>query len=992
MTQEEYLEQLFGPEGSVGNAVDQTFVAADNSSFEVSNINESVEPSSANDMYLDQLFGDGTASELQTISVGTQQVNALEQVESGWLNNLWGSWNKGIRGGDIATTTFMGMASMDFETLKGWKDATKAWRDGRLRNRDGKLLSEDEMDAFYEESEGLSKDSGLHWQTIEEQIGSTPEEWDAMSHPERMLKLRKNADERAESYDYDEDAWESQLGQFLGVMTTPTLAITMSSKVAIGAYGAVDASLYQYGQQGKVSPITPVLGFVAAPLAIAGVQLATKGVSKGVEKLNKINEEKAMLKEVGAEVDRLSINSPTRETDLIDYSLVPKALENLGISSKVFDDLTIKRGPIKRDGNNVKFNKARKQFNHIMEPISEGIKRINPAIYGKMIGFQQKNMRNSQFVTSLVTPFLSKAFPMINKKILGGGYLNKEQQLALQLKMANASKKTDVDDIISFLKKSGPKGNVLAKDFVEYRKGMDLMYDLRSVVKKKGQKKLGKITGYSPRKVIDNIKWYKTGGEEVGPINKILSEKYGIKDPKLASDDIIKAAINDWLRSTSKNISKAGSGQSRVIKNVKPEQLDAYAKPWQATNNYIRESFQEIEQHQMFGSSVAKNGDLDLTVSDYIAKNIKKLPDANDQVALKELLTAKYINGPQQMSKWVQKVKDLGYISLLGHPTNAVRQIADVASSIYENGLVNAMKGVMATLNRNKMLSPKEMGLIDNVAQDFTSVLGTKRFIDKTFGVTGFRAVDALGKGTLINSTLYKSAKSVKSVKGSKDFMDEYTPFFGVKDTLQAVKDFKAFNKGTLKEPTEMMRNVAFIKLSKFQPIDLMEMPKAYLNMKNGRMMYMLQSFGIKHFNVIRQDVFKELARGNITKGIKNLGYLATVYTTLNMGADKVIDLMLGRDTKLENSFWTNIYRSTGIINKYDMDQLARDGNIYDWVIDTVSPPLDPTMKGMTNIFEIGRNLAVGNNWNANMPKPLEDLNSALPFGKQINAWLYNYK
>ena len=46
----------------------------------------------------------------------------------------------------------------------------------------------------------------------------------------------------------------------------------------------------------------------------------------------------------------------------------------------------------------------------------------------------------------------------------------------------------------------------------------------------------------------------------------------------------------------------------------------------------------------------------------------------------------------------------------------------------------------------------------------------------------------------------------------------------------------------------------------------------------------------------------------------------------------------------------------------------------------------------MENIYEIGRNLAKGNDWNANMPKPLEDLNSALPFGKQINAWLYNYK
>ena len=47
------------------------------------------------------------------------------------------------------------------------------------------------------------------------------------------------------------------------------------------------------------------------------------------------------------------------------------------------------------------------------------------------------------------------------------------------------------------------------------------------------------------------------------------------------------------------------------------------------------------------------------------------------------------------------------------------------------------------------------------------------------------------------------------------------------------------------------------------------------------------------------------------------------------MGADKLIDLAYGRDKTLEETFHTNLYRATGFLSKYDVDQMGRDGKVH---------------------------------------------------------------
>ena len=595
----------------------------------------------------------------------------------------------------------------------------------------------------------------------------------------------------------------------------------------------------------------------------------------------------------------------------------------------------------------------------------------------------------------MVDPFLRKAFR-------SSSAFNKAQKDELWLKMANASSEEDVTGIVKFLHlNGGKKGDGLVKDWKLYRQAMD---DIHAQRVGAGNTGLKKIAGYSPRKIINNRRWY--DGAKLSDrtaIDKILKNKYKINNIDDASEETLQKAVAQLLKGTkSKPIQKAGSASARTREKLTPSQLDSYQQPWNATHKYIKESMEEVQRYKVFGkSNISEDGNLTTTISNFIAKEIAaKRMSGNNLDSLQELLEARFINGPKQMNEHLRKAKDLGYMTLLGHPSNAIRQFGDLAASARENGIINAFKGVYATLGRGQMLTPKQMGLLDNVAEEFASDTATKRGVDAVFKYSGFRAVDALGKGALVNSSIFKAAQQLKSKGGTKKFLDEWSAYLGGSDAAKAADDFKAFNAGTIKKPTPLMKDVAFIKLSKIQPVTLSEMPKGYLNNPNGRMMYMLQSFAMKHVNVIRQDVFKEFTKGNkftaegamnSARAIKNGLQIALYYSSANVGADKAIDLILGRDKKLQNTWHVNLYRATGFLSKYDVDQMARGGDIYEWASAIPVPPLDPVAKGVVEAVQVANNLARGRKWDSDMKKAGQDMWMNVPIiGRLMGAWLYD--
>ena len=926
----------------------------------------------------------------------------IAKTESGsWIQNTLG----GLSIGNLDNMFIAGeryfKGNLNADTLESYDKMSNTARQGLLNMSIPGLI----LNATKAWVSGEPIDT--NWETTLEQLDVTPEQWEAMPLEQRVKDIKKTSvDKRIKLFNPDVNAAEYKVANFAGMVADPLLAVSMAKIPTLAAYGGAEATIYDLGNTGKIDPVNTAIG------TVLGGTLGTV-IQGGLKVYNK-SKAKQLTAAVTNEMNMLAAKSTTNYQ--LPINLYEQAVKNLGLDLKVLND-TFKinkiKSPVSRDtaidalektsretvvkkgGQNV----ITKGLDYIIEPISEGIKRISPRTYGKLKQVERTLFEDSHTYATMVDPFLRKAFRT--------NALTKTQKDKLWLDMSNANSQKDIDDILNFLGGSGKQGTSLVNDFKLYRRAMDDIHAQRVAA---GNTELLKIIGYSPRKIINNKRWYAGAkANEVSAINKILKETYKISDPKEASEATLEKAISKYLKGTkTKNTQQAGSAKPRQKEKLTAKQLNAYQQPWNATHRYIKESMEEVQRYKVFGTkNIDVDGDIDKTIANYIAKELKagKI-SGNDVDSLKEYLTARFINGPKQMNEHLRKAKDLGYMTLLGHPSNAIRQFGDLAAAAYVNGIKNTMKGVISTLNRGKMLTPKEMGLLDNVAEEFASDTATKRGVDAVFKYSGFRSVDALGKGALVNSSIYKAGQQVKSPKGTAKFLDEWSSILGAQDAAKAVDEFKAFNKGTIDTPTPLMKDIAFMQLSKIQPVTLSEMPRGYLNNPNGRMMYMLQSFAMKHVNVIRQDALKDLAINPFnkettsvfsgkgikqrTKALKNLGKLMAFYTTANVGADKIIDMVLNKDTKAEDTWWANFYRSTGFLSKYDVDQMARGGEIYEWATAIPVPPLDPVAKGVVEATQIANNLGRGRRWDSDIKEAGKDMWQNVPIiGRLMANWLY---
>lgn len=847
-------------------------------------------------------------------------------------------------------------------------------------------------------------EEGLNWNSPQEQMGVSEQEWEDMDSSERQVQLFNVSDKANKEYwQPDTDSVGYMISRIGGGLIDPSVAIMMAKPLTIGAYGAADTALIQKGTTGEIDPLTTAYGFGA------GYGLGkTIDVGKKIF-FNKVSSKK-LLQSVEDEMNQVAVEMNIANKDYNGVAIMEQAKNNLGLNTKAGNEMydkALKVNKVKNQKAPASYSDAlisiesasakevfkeggkkpvTKLLDYLVEPISEGIKRISPRAYGKLKKVEREVFQDAHYVTNLTMPFLGKAF----RAKINGGVLTQKQRDKLQLAMANAKNDTDVENINKFLKSTGSKGEALVKDYKSYRDGMSYVYKKRLEA---GNKDLKEIIGYSPRKIVNEQRWIDGApANQRSAIDKILKTKHKTTI-KEADEVLIAKVVSEYLQSTgTKTKAKAGSSKQRVRETITEGQLKAYQHPFNATQRYIKESMEEIQRYKVFGADVIGKDDiLEDTIAKYLAKEIKQgtLKEGKPEEELKRLFQARFINGPKQMLPQLKAMKDLGYMTMLGHPSNAIRQFGDLAASAHVNGVKAATKGFLATIRPGKLMTPKEMGLLDNMAEEFTSSSAIKKGVDTVFKYSGFRSVDALGKGALVNSSIYKAGSQVKTTKGTKEFLDEWSSILGGEDAVKAVSDFKAFNSGKIKKPTNVMKDIAFMKLSKIQPVTLSEMPKGYLNNPNGRMLYMLKSFTMKHINVIRQDITKEAAKGNYMKAAKNFTTLATFYTSMNMGADMMIDVILGRDTKLEDTAWTNFWRSTGFLSKYDVDRLVKDGDVYEFITEYPVPPLGQLYKGGAELGRAGLNIGLGRRWDDGMTSAGKDIYNNIPFvGKIMSAWL----
>ena len=745
-------------------------------------------------------------------------------------------------------------------------------------------------------------------------------------------------------------------------------------------------------------------GLEVPPLADIG--RSTGGTVRGLGNVTATNLKKkiARLEEFGGRTSEGKWKNPSKVQGA--YLDAEKAAQTAQKIRDMKSGVSSPKGPLGRF------------VNEIIEPLSGGLARYNPILLRLLQKLEGNEMRYAQRDFEEVAPFLKQMLPY---QLVGKRVLSKEHVDELHYMMAKASD-GDIDsrrmapraaivEIEKFIRgnaKSVEKGEAMVKNYQSYREVMDRIYRLRNTARREARNKgnelveeLGHLGAYTPIKVKDlgrvedSFKLDTMKNAEYQKMLEARAKQLDTNPDNLKPSDRIE--VLERLRAKEYNPA-AGSSKHRTHLDLTRKELkEDYMDIGAATTKYIKESHQEIHRYNLFGKYLDEDN-MAGTIDNFVGAKMR-----SNQTHLIELLKHRYLWGPRSTHTALQAIKNTGYLTLLAHPVNAARQLGDLALGAYENGLINSVKGLYDSILRRGM-SPREEGMVTNMAHELTEATWGRKTLDWGMKWSGFSYVDALGKGALMNGTIRRISKDVKSIKGVEAIRTKWGAAFG-EDTSKLIDDFRKFNRGEkfynkytgeTDDFSPLMKELAFAQVSKFQPISMLEMPKMWLKAPNGRFLYMLQSFTLKQVNVWRQDVFKELFTkgGNKVKGTQAALRLASFFTLGNMGVDKINDLILGKDRDLEQLFILNLYRNIGLINKYDMDRFSSGGygigagGVVGNVMATFGPPLDPLADGVSTLMGIAMNKAAGRHWAEE--QKWDKLANAVPIiGKIVGAWGY---
>ena len=139
---------------------------------------------------------------------------------------------------------------------------------------------------------------------------------------------------------------------------------------------------------------------------------------------------------------------------------------------------------------------------------------------------------------------------------------------------------------------------------------------------------------------------------------------------------------------------------------------------------------------------------------------------------------------------------------------------------------------------------------------------------------------------------------------------------------------------------TENVKLFAFNQLADVQPIALSEMPPMYLNNPNGRIFYMLKSFTLKQYDIVRRNILQEWSKGNKLEAVKKAGLLAGYLTVANTGTGVMKDILKGREVDPEELPNRAMWALLGVFgfSKYGTEKYLGRGDLTGFVSNTIMP------------------------------------------------------
>jgi hypothetical protein len=399
------------------------------------------------------------------------------------------------------------------------------------------------------------------------------------------------------------------------------------------------------------------------------------------------------------------------------------------------------------------------------------------------------------------------------------------------------------------------------------------------------------------------------------------------------------AIIDSFMRNRNAG-SKPGFTKERKIDDVSPDLEKFYASPTESLHTYIRSAVSEVETARLFGKDAVRDKagriDVENSIGTLVGEKLRSGEITGKQaVELEGMLKSRLGPGNRASNAFLQDMKNISNMGLLGNVMSAITQGGDVIASTYLNGLRPTMMAVVQQLAGKSKVSMKDFGLTDHISEEFVSTRSTAKWLNRVFKASAFAKIDEFGKNTVLNGALRNGQRMVKTPSGLKEFSNRWEKRFG-DEFPQLVDDLQNGRK------TELTDMYLFSTLSKIQPISKIELPQKYLDMPNGRVVYMLKSFMLKQLDLVRNEAYNKIKEGKTREGLYNLSKLTMVLglggATTQFIKDYLLSFLDDREVDFEASdIPMNVLKTFGwseyVANKVSQGKLAEAAG------DVVLPP-----------------------------------------------------
>jgi len=401
--------------------------------------------------------------------------------------------------------------------------------------------------------------------------------------------------------------------------------------------------------------------------------------------------------------------------------------------------------------------------------------------------------------------------------------------------------------------------------------------------------------------------------------------------------------VNRALQTVPPNAALPGFARARSV-DVTADLAPFYLTPTESLLRYIVGAVEDAEVAKFFGKDLASNKLASGQLATNVDKSIGNLVQTElaagkispeQQLEIKSILESRFKAGEQQMGGFLQDVRNATNLGLLGNFASAATQIGDSMMTAYHHSLMPTLGALRMKLTGSSQITTKEFGLVNHIAEEMGSTRLSGKAVQTVFKYTGFSAIDQFAKGLNLNAALIKNQKLAQTPKGQAALAERWGQAFGP-EFPQLLADLAG------KRMSEPVKSLLFSELSNTQPITKLEVPQAYLNHPNGRILYQMKTYMLKQIDVVRRDAYQEIAKGNYVKGARNLVGLAAALSLANIPGDLVKDMLAGRPIDLDKiDYVENLLQNFGI-NHYTMGKINRETlakGIKEFAVGTVTPP-----------------------------------------------------